>query len=436
MQQLKVSITTESPLVIKASHNESNLISTLNYIPGSQLRGTLASRFGAEKKEFADLFLSNQVRFNNLYPEGSKPIPLSAFSCKYYAGFRNKDNPEYDSQGLGLNHGVYDKLVEKIRLTKGSLEEEAAVKYCKKELGAEANDEVLGLGSDNSEVEECDSFLKGYSGFYKLEEVKGNLCYQTVSIAKSKIERTAIDDKTNSARQGSLYILETIDEGQQFVGTIDILNDNSEVISRLKKLISKSNTAYFGTGKSRGHGQVKLEVLDDEQYSNQSKLSQQQKFAKIQDAINVSEGQTFFSLTLNSDTIIYNDLLQGKKDLNVEDILNYSDYLTSEEQKEVAKFKMVKEQAGSKTKDSKIYFAWLTPIYGWNSLTRLPKAVEPALAKGSVFCYQTEEEINENLLLEAFEKIEANGLGERRNEGYGQVVINDRFHWHKIKGGK
>ncbi|MGM0502400.1 MAG: RAMP superfamily CRISPR-associated protein [Bacillota bacterium] len=440
MQQLKVEITTKAPLVIKNSHNEANLISTLDYIPGSQLRGKLAGRL-TDKEQFADLILSSQVRFNNLYPEGGKPIPLSAFSCKYYSGFRNEG--VVDKADDGLQHGVYDKLLEKVLLANGAIDEDDTVKYCDKELGPEAGDDVLGLGNYNHEKEqECDSFLKGYSGFYKLKYEKGQPYYETVTVDKSKIERTAINAKTNAAEQGSLYILETIDAGQKFAGTIDVLNDDPQLIDKLKELINQQTTAYFGTGKSRGHGKVGIEV--EEVDTAEQNLEQQQKFSELQQRV-ADNGQQandkFFSLTLNSDTIVYNDFLQGKKQITIEDILRYADYLTDAEKEEINKFKAVeaakdKKAEGDNQATSKVYFAWVNSVYGWNGLTNLPKVVEPALAKGSVFCYQTQSSVNENELLSALEKIEKWGLGERRNEGYGQVSINDRFHWDQLKEGK
>jgi len=66
---------------------------------------------------------------------------------------------------------------------------------------------------------------------------------------------------------------------------------------------------------------------------------------------------------------------------------------------------------------------------------RLPKPIQPALTKGSVFIYETKEEIDKAVLLDALTKVELQGVGAKRNQGYGSLTINDRFHYDKAKKG-
>ncbi len=64
----------------------------------------------------------------------------------------------------------------------------------------------------------------------------------------------------------------------------------------------------------------------------------------------------------------------------------------------------------------------------WNNLWRLPKADDLALSMGSVFVLGTNRAANDNLYQTLF-RLQLNGLGERRTEGFGQLLIANPFHW-------
>jgi len=71
MQQLKIRIRLESPVVISAQSGDSTLTGTLDYIPGSSILGLLAGRYLKAKvktAEFDRIFLRGDVHFHNLYP--------------------------------------------------------------------------------------------------------------------------------------------------------------------------------------------------------------------------------------------------------------------------------------------------------------------------------------------------------------------------------
>ena len=64
---------------------------------------------------------------------------------------------------------------------------------------------------------------------------------------------------------------------------------------------------------------------------------------------------------------------------------------------------------------------------GWSAAWGLPKPVMPALAAGSVVVLRAP--INERqALLEFLAAVAQNGLGERRAEGLGEVLVCDPFH--------
>lgn len=67
-------------------------------------------------------------------------------------------------------------------------------------------------------------------------------------------------------------------------------------------------------------------------------------------------------------------------------------------------------------------------IGGWNHKAGLPKADELAISMGSVFLYQVPSGRKDDLI-PALKALEENGVGIRKNEGFGVVYICDPFHW-------
>jgi CRISPR-associated Csx10 family RAMP protein len=69
-------------------------------------------------------------------------------------------------------------------------------------------------------------------------------------------------------------------------------------------------------------------------------------------------------------------------------------------------------------------------ILGGNAAWGLPKDKEQAIEKGSVFFFKCNAE-QENLL-ESLKQIEKEGVGLRREEGFGRVYICDPFHINNV----
>jgi len=67
---------------------------------------------------------------------------------------------------------------------------------------------------------------------------------------------------------------------------------------------------------------------------------------------------------------------------------------------------------------------------GWSTAWNLPKKVYLVTKKGSVFLFGVDSCTDD--LINALEKIENNGVGEKREEGFGQVRVCDEFHLEVI----
>ena len=69
---------------------------------------------------------------------------------------------------------------------------------------------------------------------------------------------------------------------------------------------------------------------------------------------------------------------------------------------------------------------------GWNAILGLPKPDAPGLGRGSVFLFKLNDTADQQRLAE----MEANGVGERREEGFGRVRVCDPFHYEFFAGGE
>ncbi len=68
-------------------------------------------------------------------------------------------------------------------------------------------------------------------------------------------------------------------------------------------------------------------------------------------------------------------------------------------------------------------------LRGWNAAHGLPRQDEWAVTRGSVYAYLYEGDASGQAALQAkLRDLEARGIGARRNEGFGRVVVCDAFH--------
>jgi len=63
----------------------------------------------------------------------------------------------------------------------------------------------------------------------------------------------------------------------------------------------------------------------------------------------------------------------------------------------------------------------------------LPKVTELAVQAGAVFLYQMEKAADWTTRLE---RLEEQGVGSRRAEGFGRVLVCDPFHYEAVKEAK
>ena len=69
-------------------------------------------------------------------------------------------------------------------------------------------------------------------------------------------------------------------------------------------------------------------------------------------------------------------------------------------------------------------------VRGWHAAHGLPRQDELAVSRGAVFAYLFQGDAAARAALrERLDGLQRDGIGARRNEGFGRIVLSDSFHW-------
>lgn len=202
---------------------------------------------------------------------------------------------------------------------------------------------------------------------------------ETCKIKKSLNFHHARVRETGISKEGLIFNYESLDEGQIFEGNIT----GSE--TDLKEFINtfeKEKIAYLGRSKNAQYGRIKVEIDRDIK-----------KFTSEIEGLDIEEEA---SITLLSDLIIYNDNGFSTTDLNT-----------------------LEKYLGLKIKKS---FIRTGEIENFVSVWHLRKPSEVSFQAGSTFLVEIPQGDKERIL-----KLQSEGAGERRHEGFGRIV----FGWQK-----
>lgn len=384
MVRLELTIEVEEPLILASKHAAGNVVHTMDYISGSALRGAFATRYislkGSPKvnrDEFIQFFCSNEVRFGNLYPESKaegyfvSPLPISAKTCKGYKGFKN-DDPSKEI------HGVSDYLLREMR----------------------------------ESCPHCNAPLEAHPCSYEFKPGDYGYCKKVV-VGRRLSVHNEIDDMTKRSKDGILYTLEHINEEEQFVGGITFSRES--LYESFKNLFLGNETGIslkIGQARSRGMGKVVIVNFFRSDLSSfvMAKDTVKKRVEAFNDG-NIENNETKFSLTLFSDAIICDKFLRY--------LTTIPEWLVEEElnipSSKIKKFKG---------------FATSRILSGWNAALGLPKENEIVVNKGSSFLYTFKDngKGDNRKLIQALEELENRGIGFRRNEGFGEIIVCDPIH--------
>lgn len=395
MKQINLTITALSPLAI-GSKKPGSVSEAGEYIPGTVIRGAIASQiirqsrlnkdtdFSTDGEDFKTLFLDeNAAIFHNAYP-AKNLLPATAVSSKTKPGFKGKGN------------GVFDTLIDRF------LSEKYDHPY-------DPNCPV-----DKGRVEP-------FNGFYNQE----NKTYKSFSVPKRLLTRVGINRKRNVSQNEILYSLEVLNETQgkdkqPVIYYSSILIDNNNLAETLKEFININRYNFrFGGSKSRGLGKVKMIAssktitLEEkikrvrshiEQFNN--KLKERWNLWSIFDTNEEKKIEPkYFTINLQSDAILSENWLRTT--IFTENMLSSVTDI---------------ENNGLKLEVAYSSYGYVS---GWNNAWGLMKDMELITNKGGLYLFSIN---NLDNCIESLAKLELSGIGEKTNEGFGQIKICDPFH--------
>jgi len=405
VKRYRVEAELASPLVIRRER-QSQRSEGAQSITGTLLRGAFAQawlqRHGAPDASFTRLFLDEHAcRFGPLDP-AVRVIPRTAFSCKRVPGFREDGK-----------HGVVDQLVPLLRSR---------------------------LGQTSAEPERCrvcGQDLKAFSGFWQLKsngeptEPKG-LWRRTVAV------HVGIDRLTHTAAERILFTLpvlepkaqdskETPDAGEKsrLHGWIAAADD---VLPALQELLrDQEQILRIGHARTRGYGRVRVTIGEELSAAPVDWAAWSREILQRAAPQLAAEGRYFlFTLSLPTGAILVDDLLRYT--LDPAGMVPWLPPLPPPEPTLQTFDLPGKEFAGGRLW-CVMAVAHHERLRGWNAAHGLPRQDEWLVTRGSVYVYLYEGDNDGQAELHAkLRQLEADGLGARRNEGYGQVLICDDFH--------
>lgn len=397
-----VEIELRSPLAAGGRKPTGSATESTSYIRGGLLRGGFAqvcmkelSGSPGENEAFRKLFLNEEAAiFRNAYPasrcQQAAVLPATALSCKGNPGFLG-------ASSRPPAHGVFDTLLERIV--------------------SEAVDWPY-----HPTCPCCKGRTEASSGFYSYRDG----IYHSEKTSTQLLTRVAINRHRKAAEDELLYHIQAIDpvrmEKQEpdkepekkwvrFIGSACIPSSMVEEVSHQLQ----NGIRRIGGGGSRGLGEVRLKVREHKaQHPIEERIQRfnqalQKLWATYSDLPTVSAAMpegTYFTIDLQADAILVAD-----------DGWQRSMVLNAQVIQAAAHCQAPVELVRS--------FASYDYLGGWNAAWKLPKETELVTRMGSVFVYRTTEM---DAWYEPLKHLQTVGVGNRRQEGFGQVLVCESFH--------
>lgn len=386
----------ESPLVVKRDR-QSQRSEGVEYLAGSLVRGALAQVYlhwrGEADDAFGLLFLDEtRARFGPLDP-AERVLPATSVSCKRKPGFRGAES-----------HGMRDLLW--LRLAQ----------------------RLLGTALQPEHCVTCGQDMKPQLGFWR-ENAEAS-----PHLPRERNRRLAmhvgIERVTHSAAPSILYSLDALEptEGEALEGIVE-LDASARVI--LQDLLKEAGAEVrVGHARTRGYGRVTLklgeEILarSDEGWAAWSEVCLAY-LGRHGDSPLRPEHHFVFTLSFPTGAILLDEVLRATLDpagmVPWLPPLPRPDLLQPLNQPGTA--------IDGGTLRCLTAVARHERVRGWNAAHGLPRQDEWAVSRGSVYAYCFEgDTAARQSFVERLNTLTRAGVGARRNEGFGRVLVSDDFH--------
>jgi CRISPR-associated protein Csx10 len=354
----------ETPLALSVRRATGNDLDTLRYIPGTVLRGALAHAWCELGRGVDDAFRELFVSGKVRYGD------LRIDGCRAAPlSARVCTRAEGD-------HGLADHLLQ-----------------------AAAGAAIA------AECPECGAKRRRVSEFVRRDGANGFVLEEA---GTRRIAHTAIHPRLLRVAPGQFHSSQVVSEGQVFLGHVGA---ETAAASLLQTFAGDGMTLYLGRGRTRGQGRVSFSIVSA---TPSADSSLEERFLDFNDAAHdrfPSLGKyLLFSCTLQSPALLLDDWLMSRCEIEPGDL----------------SASLVGFQLLASFRDVSLFS-------GWNQKAGLPKSDMWVLKPGSAFLFGKEvapekrgQEVRAmaGALAEALE----GGIGERRDEGLGEITICDEFH--------
>jgi CRISPR-associated protein Csx10 len=407
MEIIEIRIETKSPLSMGgAKAYAGTLVESGSYVKGGHIRGALAAikpHANPSEGEQIDEVLApghQGVLMPNCYPAihgASLPLPVTAYSCKSAAaGFRPR------------SHGVLDTLLTRLAYDS---------------FADPWSDRRIPIPYRFPACPVCGRRTEPFEGF---AERPGGGRYSKSQVFKHRQTRVAINRKRLTHEESQLYSVSAIDAGTVFVGVTAVHESRVDSLLNCLALIER-----LGGRSSRGFGRVEVsgrKIPNDSTVADRIR-SLNQKYRSVVldlssiaiDPVSVNPDKLLFTITLCSDAILRcpdglptTDLSPAALRAGLEPLVVSQEERSALTATEIA---LVSSHTRSLI------------VSGWNIAWRLPKETLLASRMGTVYAFEaTCAGANADTLMRLLARLEEHGIGEFREDGYGQIKICDEFH--------
>jgi CRISPR/Cas system CSM-associated protein Csm3 (group 7 of RAMP superfamily) len=370
----------DNATIAKASQT-GNHLDTLDYIPGSMMLGALRNKMNLMNidKDYLDdkniescsFFYPFPKYFDNKTPIVF-PIPLS---------FRkNKNSKIFETYKDTINKkSLPHWLFEQNKAEENNLAN--IISQCALNIQKNSNDK---------------SFKGGYICFHgnNIEDISLDKC-EYFKVKKTANMRNRIYENSQSTNKNALFSQEQILKGTNFYGEIKF-KTSEHLISFMhdfSKFLNKDFNLHIGRGAKP------IKIINYFFINDDNKKD-----------IKLNYDNSFI-IYLLSDAILFDEKLNHKAEIDI-------NFISEETGIDKSKFKLVTSVFSNEIK------------YSFNGNSGLRKFSNLVISKGSVFKFQycNKDESEKNQLINWLKKISVEGIGFRKNEGFGKVFINNKLH--------
>ncbi len=368
----------QEPLLLGMFQTSGNYRESASVIAGRTWRGALAMALKQEHRALFDRLFPDsgeQAHFGPLFPglsDKTAPYPPTAFSCKYHPGFPTAEHPD--------RHGIFDVLARQYAL----------------DIAIEKD--PLPARIDEVHCPQCGAPAEPYRGY-------------EARIERSSTTHVAINRTRRVAEDTLLYVCEGVELVQEtegaapkpyFIGWVDV---PESLVQPLSEALNAGRLLHIGANRSRGMGLAVVAGFKELERAGQPELEARVRTlnAALSESLAPYEPQThaeaeaaanglFFTLDLRSEAILLRDGLPARD-----------------------------PDLPPGVQVARRWLEWRT-TGGWHVAVGLPRRSQAAVM-GTYLC-RFESSPNYSALAD----LEREGIGEMREQGFGQLSVCTPFH--------